>query len=296
MIEELTPPERWVWIGLLLMGGDSTRPGVIFSRLDADHNPVGFTEAYLADALDIDLDTLTTAIKKMGEREKIRVDERRVIYILNWHKYQSEYLRQQPYQKAYRLKKSKKTIKRGCKTSIHAEGEGEIEGDREGEGESSAFLPIIKKTFEDSGHRFNKKTLLYIANLCAEFPELDHVAEIQKKIAWWVNHPLTKKSNICLQLRNWFEIARRQYRERQVNDRVGARPRGYPTAEAATQAARQAYEEFKQEYMKAYGLGSTDDIDLFHFPTFEEFRKLKVSNPDVLKALLQPKISQGDGK
>ncbi len=65
----------------------------------------------------------------------------------------------------------------------------------------------------------------YIRELSVEFPEIDYVEQMKKKVAWWLDNPLTKKSNIHLQLRNWFIIAQKYIDEAKRQHSVGA-PRG----------------------------------------------------------------------
>lgn len=97
MISELSAAERWAWIGILLMGGDSNIDGKIFLRKDADRNLIGFSDPTLAELLGLTIDQLISAKEKMVEFKKIAVDGRGVISILNWNKYQSEYGRQKKY-------------------------------------------------------------------------------------------------------------------------------------------------------------------------------------------------------
>ena len=56
MIEELRPAQRWMWIGLLLLGGDSSIPGVIFRRKDADGGLLGYSPITLTEMLAVDLE------------------------------------------------------------------------------------------------------------------------------------------------------------------------------------------------------------------------------------------------
>lgn len=154
----------------------------------------------------------------------------------------------------------------------------------------SPGLPYIEKVsevFSRANYRFDDRTIIYIANLCAEFPELDHEAELKSKMAWWVNHPITPKSNVCLQVRNWFLIARERLEERRAHARVGNVGR-HP--EARTHEDQAAFEKFRDDYMRAHHIDSIDDIDPFKFPSFKEYLALKAKNPAVLGRLL------GEGK
>ena len=146
-------------------------------------------------------------------------------------------------------------------------------------------LPYIEKVseiFSRANYNFDDRTIIYIANLCAEFPELDHEAELKSKMAWWVNHPITPKSNVCLQVRNWFLIARERLEERRAHTRVGQAGR-QPMKESGSDA--EEYREFLAAYAKAHNI-AVEDIDLFKVPDVRQFRLLKAKNPAVLKALI----------
>ena len=89
---ELEPAERSIWADFLAMAGDSPFPGKICVS-----SRMGFTDQQLADLLVVDIKILQSAKTKMVKYDKIYVDENGVIEILNWFKYQSEYLRQKPH-------------------------------------------------------------------------------------------------------------------------------------------------------------------------------------------------------
>jgi hypothetical protein len=97
MIEELTAEQRWMWIGFLLMAGDSSLPGIVFRRKDENGKPKGYSFVALAEMLDINIAIFRDGIRRMIAKKKINVEKDGVISILNWDKYQSEYQRQKPY-------------------------------------------------------------------------------------------------------------------------------------------------------------------------------------------------------
>ena len=122
MISELSPDQRWQWIGLLLLAGDSSIPGTIFRRKDENGTPFGYSPITIAEMLDIDIAVYKAGIKRMIDKQKITVAENGVISIVNWSKFQSEYQRQKPYREGY---------KKDCNQSDDVEGEREGERERE---------------------------------------------------------------------------------------------------------------------------------------------------------------------
>jgi hypothetical protein len=113
MMSELSPEERWVWIGLLLLAGDSNCEGIIYLRKKEDGSSLGYSLITLSELLNVTLDIFQKAIEKFIKYEKIRVNEDGVIYILNWKKYQSEYQRQKPYREGEKeavIKVTKKIV------------------------------------------------------------------------------------------------------------------------------------------------------------------------------------------
>jgi hypothetical protein len=93
MISELTPEQRWIFIGLLLLAGDSEVPGTVFQRKDEGGALLGFRSAILADHLGVPDESINPALTRMIEKGKIEVNVLRVITISNWSKYQSDYER-----------------------------------------------------------------------------------------------------------------------------------------------------------------------------------------------------------
>ena len=244
MMTELEPAERFVWFGFLLLAGDSSFEGKICIT-----ETVGYTDEQLASMLKVDLQLLKTAKRKMVKFEKIAVREGNILEILNWKKYQSEYERQRPYRE-----KGQKVTGQSYTPKLPLEGEGDRDREEEKKEEEerprpgASYLQVVEQTFKAARYEFDQKTLLYIADLCAEFQELDHTAEIKSKIAWWINHPLTPKSNVCLQMRNWFLIAREQKKEKCAGSRVGAHP---PASPCEKEISRKLGEYIKKLWAEA---------------------------------------------
>src|SRR5208283_5739373 len=100
---ELTAPQRLLWIDLLALAGRSRFPGFIYAGEGEGGKRVGYPIAYLAGVLQMDEVTLNNALKLLQAHAHITLDEvstdNWVIGIVNWEKYQSEYLRQKVYRR-----------------------------------------------------------------------------------------------------------------------------------------------------------------------------------------------------
>ena len=109
--KELLPAERWVWIGLLALAGDSVVDGFVCLS-----ETLGYTNEQLADILGVEIMVLAAALSKMSATGKIAIDPKNKISILNWKKYQSEYDRQ----KSYRAKLQPKVTDHGDAKSLYS--------------------------------------------------------------------------------------------------------------------------------------------------------------------------------
>lgn len=100
---ELTAPQRLLWIDLLALAGRSRFPGFVYAGTGRDGKKLGYPIAYLAGVLQMDELALNNALRLLKEHEHITLDETApesyIIGIINWEKYQSEYLRQKTYRK-----------------------------------------------------------------------------------------------------------------------------------------------------------------------------------------------------
>ena len=130
---ELTPAQRLLWVDLLALAGRSRFPGFIYAGDGGSGQRVGYPIAYLAGVLQMDEVTLNNALKLLQINNRITLEEtsleQYVIGIVNWEKYQSEYLRQKTYRKVT------------TKTTSRLPVEGEVEGEVDVEGEEDKNSP-----------------------------------------------------------------------------------------------------------------------------------------------------------
>jgi len=82
---ELDPDERWAWIGLLLLAGDSIEIGKVCAAPG-----IPWTDKQIADILQIPESTWLAAKQKMLLHEKIE-DHGGILSIVNWDKYQGKF-------------------------------------------------------------------------------------------------------------------------------------------------------------------------------------------------------------
>lgn len=124
---ELTAAQRLLWVDLLALAGRSRFPGYIYAGTGRGEERVGYPIAYLAGVLQMDETDTNNALKLLAAHGHITLDEvsheKYVIGIVNWEKYQSEYLRQRTYRK----------VTTDSTSRLLVEEEGEVEVDGEGD-------------------------------------------------------------------------------------------------------------------------------------------------------------------
>ena len=130
---ELDEAERFVWFGFLLLGGDSPYPGIITATEE-----IGYSDEQLADLLKTTPALIKNAKRKMVKFNKIEIDDKGKITILNWPKYQSEYQRQRDYRKEYR-QELQREVTTGSNEESNKEIEKEIEKENKNNKDRCAF-------------------------------------------------------------------------------------------------------------------------------------------------------------
>lgn len=122
---ELTAAQRLLWVDLLALAGRSRFPGFIYAGTGQGSEKVGYPIAYLAGVLQMNEIDLNNALKLLQVHSHITLDETGVecyvIGIVNWEKYQSEYLRQ----KGYRKVTTQTTSRLPVEVEVEVEGEGD---------------------------------------------------------------------------------------------------------------------------------------------------------------------------
>jgi len=138
---ELTAAQRLLWVDLLALAGRSRFPGFIYAGDGGDGKRVGYPVAYLAGVLQMDEIALNNTMKLLVDKGHITLEESSpecyIIGIVNWEKYQSEYMRQ----KAYRKVTTKVTNHSTSRLLVEGEGEKEVEGEKKRTQDSRFALP-----------------------------------------------------------------------------------------------------------------------------------------------------------
>ena len=98
-MRKLQPDERSVFIDLLLVAAHSETPGIVQAAPG-----VPWTDAQLARMLVISKSLLRRACKRLAEVGTISVDDRGLIHVANWSRYQSDSLRVMSYRGQGRLR------------------------------------------------------------------------------------------------------------------------------------------------------------------------------------------------
>lgn len=279
--EEMTPAERGVWIDFLAL-----------AYLNEPVGQINFiTERRLANLLHVSPKLLSKTIQKAKLHGKIDIIEEqanpvldkkkkkndstcdqpdsksstlestqskiglplRIIRILNWNKYQSDYLRQKPYrerksaeqeynedvdesdEKLQNLEPENVTQvtdrgeeRRGDKIKLNKRRGEENEDSDSYTNSESESLPSSNSNspFSEEGKEVQKKEFLSMLEACPdypfdeyedgsffhyaldEYPDIDILRELEKKIAWWKEHPKALKQGRKTprgQLDEWLE-------------------------------------------------------------------------------------------
>ena len=148
MIAELTPTQRWIFIGLLLLAGDSESSGTVFRRKNEDGRLVGYSDAVLADTLGVEIDEISPALRRMVEKDKVTIDPLGVVSICNWTKYQSEYERK---------KSGRINVRRRVGQKSALDGEGDVDRDRDKEKKDGRIKNKFDPLFDEFWKGYPKK-------------------------------------------------------------------------------------------------------------------------------------------
>ena len=84
-----------------------------------------------------------------------------------------------------------------------------------------ASLKVLQSV-DDYPYDLDKDRKLLIG-IMRDYPGKDILAEIKKKAVWWIDNPLTKRSNPRLQITNWFETSTEFVRQKVERKKIAAK-------------------------------------------------------------------------
>lgn len=208
-----------IWVFLLAAAGESNKNGGLYLT-----DTIPFKEEDLAIEFDFEIETIRFALITLERYEMIEIYEA-VIYIKNWAEYQNieglDKVREQTRQRTIRYRE-KLRLNAGCDVTCDAtvtDGDAiDIDIDKEEELDKELIINIMPEDATENertilnylkgvtGYTIDyKKDLSFIRELAIDFPKANILEKIKEWNTWLSNHPLTKKSNPRLQIRNWIK-------------------------------------------------------------------------------------------
>lgn len=262
--KELEPAERWIWVGFLALAGDSQWDGVIKATVT-----LGYSDEQLADLLAVDTPLLRAAKRKMIKADKITVDEKGIISINNWEKYQSEYDRQKKYRgKSYKIRLHDGVTPSSPSISY------------------SSFLSLI----ENKNLKWDGISNEDLTAWGEAYPACDIQRELLAMIEWIKANPKKgMKKNYRQFIVGWLARSQKHgggmksnpprqveiERERAVGST--AHYQFTPEQEARIPAIKKEYRDKIEKIRKERGLASAEDVDPFEIPTETEYVRQRLA-------------------
>jgi len=158
----LTEAERSRFIDILALAARSRTPGIIMAGIDADAGNIGRPATWFAGSFGCEVSDVEPTLEKLASQGRIALDRdaqnRLIVSVTNWEKYQSEYLRQRKYNKQDGAKattsltnKSAKKVPTEGEVDVDVDGEAEVE--RKNRATATAARPDLRfdpKAVKDS--------------------------------------------------------------------------------------------------------------------------------------------------
>jgi len=221
---ECTPEERGIWVDLLSLA--SKDDGYIRANEE-----IPYPIEQLAGMLMVPQETLSKAIEKFialkdkSGKGKLTRTKEKTLYVTKWEEYQlsrtARFYAEKgrgEHNNSHSEKKSKLYYSKLKYNKLkYNKEEQNINLTREQE----ILINEELKTVKGIGEKKRQMLICYLRELSIEFPDIDYVHEMKKKCSWWRDNPLNKKSNIHLQIRNWFNIVQKGFTEARKQQRVG---------------------------------------------------------------------------
>ncbi len=216
---EFTPAERGIWVDMLSLA--SKDDGHIRAN---EETPYPLQQ--LAGMLIIPEKELDAAINKFIKHKKLTKLKSGTLYVTKWEKYQFSERHKRRVEGEMSAETDTMANDKDAIIDNSTLKYNKLNNNKEEHRSNISFTEEVEittelKTVKGVGEKKRNEIILYLRELSIEFPDLDYVYQMKKKCSWWRDNPLTKKSNIHLQLRNWFMIAQKGFTEAEKQHRVG---------------------------------------------------------------------------
>jgi len=216
---ELEHDERAIWIDLMALA--SKDDGYIRAN---EKTP--YQDQQLAGILCCDLELLIRTKEKCVKYGKIRIDKKGIIYLINWEGYRLTPRHKRRFEITEKEEKDRKNGHDVRKNGHDVRKSGpytetNTETDTETNTERRSIYNLLVEVKGIGEEKAKTLTNFIVDELIPEFPEVDAVEQVKKKCAWWRDNPITKKSRLHSQMRNWFKKAQEFLDEAEKEKQVG---------------------------------------------------------------------------
>jgi len=190
---QLSPQQRAIWADLLALAGTSRFPGVVCSG-ETNGQLEPYPMDYLCSVFRCEDHDVRDALHLFETQARIAIDERGVIRITNWDKYQSEYQ-----QKRQRTRYEKSTV---SPTNVRPKKEKESRSRKDGDTEKKDSAPDgAPPAYAGARLTVSSKQDLTLGEA---FPWVDRQAEYRKMNSWLEANPRKRPKRVGQFLHNWL--------------------------------------------------------------------------------------------
>lgn len=214
---ELKPDERSVWTDLLALSGKDE------GHVRANEG-CPFSIRQLSGLFEVPDELLKRTIKKCVKVGKIKILKDKTMYLPTWVNYRLSPRHKRRFEVMTEEKDTmtenkdtieEKSIEREEKSIVYIKPEEEVD----------IHNLLIK--VRGLGSIKIKKVIEFLRTLPTDFPDVDYVEAIKKKITWWQDNPSRapnkSKTNVLSQLRNWIRLQQKWINESKSQDKVGGK-------------------------------------------------------------------------
>lgn len=201
---ECTPAERGIWVDLLSLA--SKDDGHIRAN---EETPYPLDQ--LSGMLIIPRAELDKAIKKFIKNGKLTKTKSGTLHVTKWEKYQF----------SDRHKRRLEDEMSGKTDTMSDHRDTILYKNKVNNNKLNNITALLTQVKGIGKEKAKKLTNFIFEELVKEFPDIDPVEQVKEKCAWWKDHPVTPKSRLHSQMRNWFRLGQKFINEAKAQDQVG---------------------------------------------------------------------------